>query len=508
MSYMEEAKELVRNLNQRITHSAYDIAWMARLQTSDNGDARWPDLIEWLLEHQHPDGSWGGETVYYHDRILSTLAAATALHQNGHTRQARQAVARGESYLWHSLHMLPHDPFELSGFELLLPTLLGEARSLDLNVPSHSCGYGEIQSAKLRLIPPQLLYSPRISTVHSLEFLGQSGDVKQLRDAVNEIGSVGNSPATTAYYLSLYPNSDGDERALAYLEMVRERDRLATVYPFCTFETGWVLNNLILSGLSVTEFAGRDVFDALYAGMTPDGFALDSTFGVGDGNITSVCCRVLLNAGYDVDPHILARFENPETRIFRTYDYERNVSITTNVYALNALRVFEDYPNREEVMSNIAMTLLESRQYNIYWTDKWHASPYYATCHALVGLLQDKMNTVYAYACQDTVNWIVRNQRSDGSWGFFQDDTAEETAYALISLLYYYRHEPDSLDPEILHRAASCLAIKHQKNSWTYPELWLAKSIYAPHDIVCSTTLAALILYESTFDRILLGSQL
>ena len=215
MSYVEEARELVRNLNQRMAPSPYDIAWLARLRAPQTEDVRWQDLIDWLLDHQQMDGSWGGDIVYYHDRVISTLAATIALHENGHTRRAKKAVERGERYLWHHLHMLPRDPFELSGFELLLPTLLGEARSLNLKVPSHACGYGEIQSAKLRLIPPQLLYSPKISTVYSLEFLGTDGDKDKLRAAINEGGSVGNSPATTAYYLSLCQDDEDNEPTLA-----------------------------------------------------------------------------------------------------------------------------------------------------------------------------------------------------------------------------------------------------------------------------------------------------
>jgi len=135
--------------------SPYDIAWLARLRNSGNGDARWPDLLEWLLENQHSDGSWGGETVYYHDRIICTLAAIVALRESGHTRQVQKAIGRAERYLWHHLHLLPRDPFELVGFELIFPTLLGEALALGLDVPIHTCGYGEIQTAKLRLIPPR-----------------------------------------------------------------------------------------------------------------------------------------------------------------------------------------------------------------------------------------------------------------------------------------------------------------------------------------------------------------
>jgi halimadienyl-diphosphate synthase len=498
MNYVEEAKELVRNLGQRMGPSPYDIAWLARVGALTDRSARWPDLIDWLLENQHLDGSWGGEIEYYHDRIISTLAAAIALYENGRTEQTSRAISRAESYLWRHLHRLPHDPYELSGFELIFPTLLEEARALGLDVPVHTCGYGEIQSAKLRLIPPQMLYSPHISTVYSLEFLGQGGDVERLRQAVNDSGSVGNSPATSAYYLSLcHRDGEQDERVLAYLDEIRERERMITVYPFRIFESGWVLNNLIFSGLALATLADQSVLDALNAEMATTGMPLDTTFGIGDGDITSVCCRVLLSAGYDVDPLILANFENPESRVFRTYNYERNVSVSTNIHALDALSLMPHYPNRSEVRKQVIVTLLENRKYNIYWTDKWHASPYYATSHALVALL--KQEDYLIHECRHTIDWILHNQNHDGSWGFYGTSTAEETAYALTALLTYHRY--DRLDPEVLHRGASYLAQTYQGAHSTYPELWLAKSIYAPYDIIRSAILAALILYGDTLGR-------
>ena len=39
MNYVEEARELVQNLNQRMGPSPYDIAWLARLRNSADGDA-------------------------------------------------------------------------------------------------------------------------------------------------------------------------------------------------------------------------------------------------------------------------------------------------------------------------------------------------------------------------------------------------------------------------------------------------------------------------------------
>lgn len=492
MSLREEARALVESLNQRMSPSAYDAAWMARLRGSD-GDPRWPSLTEWLLDRQHADGSWGGAIEYYHDRLISTLAAIIALEENGGSRRALAAVDRGVRYVWHATQRLWLDPFELSGFELIFPTLLAEARGLGLDVPSHAYGYDEVQAEKLKLIPPEMLYSPKISTVYSLEFLGRSVDAHLLRNTIGENASVGNSPATSAYYAMISRN----DTTLSYLNSIVDEHRIVTVYPFRIFELSWVLFFLSHSGLPIADLVPEARLDALYGEMSPAGFALDPTFGPTDGDITSVCCAVLLLAGYDLDPDVLRRFQDEQRCLFRTYGYERNVSVTTNVHALNALNLWTEYPNREEVRSEILLTILDSRQHNTFWTDKWHASPYYPSCHALITLAEEGPHLVYA--CEPTIEWLTHTQRENGSWGFFDHGTAEETAYALTALLHCNRYY--DVDDEILHRGADYLMSADLGPDAAYPELWLAKSIYSPYDIVRSGILASLILYEETFGR-------
>lgn len=495
MDYKEEAKRLVRGLDQRMAPSAYDTAWLARLRTSCGHEPVWPDAIEWLLENQHPDGSWGGQIAYYHDRIICTLAALIALRENGQNHGSQEAITRAERYLWHHLHHLPRDPFELAGFELIFPTLIDEARSLGLDVPGHTCGYGEIQTAKLRLIPPELLYSPHISTVYSLEFLGGSADVERLRQARAINGSLGTSPATTAYYLLRNPE---DEAALAYLRTVRDHSEgVITVYPFRTYEVTWVLNNLALSGAPLTSFADDRIWQELSTGLGPDGIGMDPAFGVPDGDTTSVTCRVLIEAGCAVDPLILASFEIDGSRVFRTWEYERNVSVSTNIHALEALRLMPDYPDCRQAQEQVILMLLDNRKYKMYWTDKWQASPYYTTAHALVALLRE--GSYMAHACRDSVDWLLHTQRSDGSWGFFEPGTLEETAYALTALLHYHMFEP--IDEQIIHRGAAYLAREYETANGPYPELWISKCLFAPSDIIRSAALSALILYEEVFGR-------
>jgi len=498
MDYRDEAIELVEDLNQRLGPSAYDSGWLARLCLPGTDEPRWPDLLDWLLENQWPDGSWGGKMPYYHDRIICTLSAAIALRENGHRRRDDIAIKRAEKYLWGHLHLLNLDLFELVGFELIFPTLLATARSLGLSVPEHTYGYDRIRAAKLRLIPPELLYSSRLSVVHSLEFLGPSVDKDRLRMALAENGSLGNSPAATAFYLSLYPD---DESALGYLEGVREHlSQIIYLYPCQNFELTWVLNNMAFcDAVPLGEFASPAVWQNLRNELSPIGIGLDSSFGVLDGDITSVTTRLLIKAGYDVDSQALSRFENKEAGLFRTYEYERNVSVGTNVHALEAMTVLPNYPNKQAMCQNVLTALLAERKYNLYWIDKWHISPMYATSHVVVALIKAGLAPDDDLFVQ-SVLWFLHTQREDGSWGFFQQGTLEETAYVLTALLHYHRAK--AVDVELLHRGAAYLQRNYRGLYSTFPELWIGKCLYVPHDIVRAAVLAALILYESMFGRI------
>ncbi len=503
MTYKQQAQELIKNLNQRLNPSPYDIAWMARIQVE--GTPRWPALLDWLLDQQYDDGSWGSEITYYHDRIICTVTAVNTLKLYDHSPQIKVAITRAEHYLWHHLHLLHRDPSDLVGFELLFPTLLTDAKRNDLNLPNHTCGYGKIQAEKLRLIPPDLLYSPKVSIVHSLEFLGDIGELDRLCKAVNPLNdSLGNSPATTTYLWLMIQKHGLDasecDKLLAYLDEVHHHNQYSmVVYPFTTFETTWVLNNLWFSGLPLTEFAEPPVFEKLQAEISPYGIGADATFGIPDGDSTAVGIKILESAGYPVPHKILAQFEDKEASLFRTYQFERDPSVSTNTHALETLLCMDNhYPNKQETVAKITLMLLDQRKYNIYWTDKWHISPYYATSHVVIALLAYGDKFVLD-SCGPTIEWLLNTQYEDGSWGFFMQGTAEETAYALTALLHYHQYKP--VNTEILHRGATYLA-KAYKNDPLYPAMWIEKCLFAPYDIIKSAILSALILYEEMFGKI------
>jgi len=238
------------------------------------------------------------------------------------------------------------------------------------------------------------------------------------------------------------------------------------------------------------------VWETLHKDLTEKGAGFDPTFGIADGDTTSVTTLVLKLAGYTIDSNILAQFEG-EKHIFRTYDYERNASISTNVHALEALSLFPQYPNRRESQDRILAFLLGHRAFDTYWVDKWHASPYYSTAHVLAGI--SRASPSILGECRRTIEWLVHTQREDGSWGFFDLGTAEETAYALAALLHCSQYFPTN--KSVLRRGAAYLyqELESAQNNYHYPPLWIDKSLYVPQDIVKASILATLILYEETF---------
>jgi halimadienyl-diphosphate synthase len=195
---------------------------------------------------------------------------------------------------------------------------------------------------------------------------------------------------------------------------------------------------------------------------------------------------------------VLTSFQDPKTLLFRTYTFERNISISTNVHALEALHYLPQFPERDATRDSVLTALLRQLTYDMYWTDKWNASPYYVTSHAVVALLE--IGGTLARACLPSIEWILHTQHDNGAWGHFQIGTAEETAYALIALLHYHRRERFA-DVSILQRAAEYLVSQVDNPMESLPPLYIGKVLYAPREIVRATILAALILYEETFGR-------
>jgi halimadienyl-diphosphate synthase len=487
------AEELLGEPSTRpgITGVPYDTAWLAGLpEAPDRRSSRFPTTLRWLADNQLADGSWGSSVRYEHDRILCTLASLAPLAEFGRRAEDRRAVDAGTRYLWQHGHLLGHEPVELVGFELLLPALVQRARAAGVAVPPHLDIYAAERARKLDLIPAAALYSPRATVVHSLEFLGERADITRLGEAQGVHGAIGNSPAATAFYLG--QTHLDDARALSYLESCLDHSGGATapvLHPCETFELLWAAYHLFLGGAATQRLLRPLERQQLLAAVRQAGVSLSPTFPIPDADDTAVALLLLHDLGEQVDPRVLKGFEAADGS-FVSFPYERHSSVGVNAHVLHALARVPGYPEADLAIERI-LTYLADQHSGMYWIDKWHISPLYATAHVLRALddLPPAHRARLAHLVDLSRLWLRQSQNPDGSWGFYGQPTPEETAYGLLALLA--TRETDQRDADRCRAAANFLEAA-VRNHVPNPPLWIDKCLYIPPLVVNAAIEAAL----------------
>ena len=483
-------QELVLDIRRRpnaISASAYDMAWLAWLM---------PAARDWLCDAQRPDGSWGAELEYYHDRVVCTLAAVNALAATSANGHDLQRIQRGIRYLETAALRLPEDPTDTVGFELLAPSLVGIGQGLGLELDEVARAlepYQAIYRQKLALIPPQMLYSPRATVAHSIEFIGfgrlDRAAIAPLRMAN---GSIHCSPAATAF---CQVAGAGSAAGQDYLSATMEYGRggLPTLAPFELFEIIWSLLHLyIAGGLAGVQRDVQPLMDRMQAAWGLEGIGLAEGFPP-DFDNTASAYMLLAALGRAPDPAVFKAYEEDDH--FRCYPYERNISLDVHIHLVMALRRAPDFPGNDDMLLK-AIHILSRHLQSECITDKWHVSPYYSTAHAVIALSGLVADSLIA----DQIGWLCRTQQADGRWTaypHFPPAAVEETAHALLALLVVQKHK-GSIPHPIIQRGMAYLKT-HYRDHQALPALWVGKGLYHPLHITRSIFLAAFALYEELY---------
>ncbi len=487
MDFRHSIKELLKQVGPgRILNTAYDTAWIARLRDLDAKLGE--PALEWLRENQLPDGSWGTENPrYYHDRLICTLSAMTALARYG-TPQDRPRWQRAQLALETITKGLPADASGGTiGFEMIAPTLLSEVKTMGLSEKHWNGTLGQLEhyrAAKIAALPGGMI-NRFVTVAFSAEMAGPDGvrllDVSSLQE---ENGSVGNSPSASAYF-ALYVRPD-DAPIMNYLRQTVNPDGGAPdVAPFDVFEQAWTLWNIFLTGPLDQETLSLckphlDFLQKVWRPGTGIGFAAGYTPTDSDG--TSFVYDTLSRFGRPPDLESVYYYEQDD--YFRCFALEANPSISANIHVLSALRQ-AGLPVTHPSVQKVVNFLRRVQTIQLFWFDKWHSSPYYSTSHMIMtcaGWYQDE-------TIENAVYWMLETQNRDGSWGFYMP-TAEETAYALQALVAWKRCG-HAVPTQVLAKGAAWLA---DHVDLPYPPLWIGKCLYCPVLVVRSAILSALIL--------------
>ncbi len=494
-----EIQKLLKEIGPgRMSSTAYDTAWVARLGEVDQGLSN--QAMEWLNVNQLPDGSWGAKDIfYYHDRVISTLAAMIALTRRGRRAHDKlqidkglQALERITSGATQGLASAPNGA--TVGFEMIAPTLVAEAENLGIIKQQGNRILGRMAQMRARKMEKLAGYkiSKYVTPAFSLEMVGQ--DKQSLIDIDNlqeSNGSVSNSPSATAFFATYL--KQGDEKSLTYLHRVVDSDGGSPDFaPIDVFEIAWTLWNLNLIPDFSNELRAQftpflEILNRSWSVDSGIGTAIDGT--IKDGDDSGLVYDVLAGFGYQKDISTILKYE--EDDFFRCFQLESNPSISTNIHILGALGR-AGYTASDSSVLKILKFLRSSASSDGFWLDKWHSSPYYATSHAIIASHQFDEGI-----CQPAIDWIVSSQQENGAWGAFDIPTAEETAYA-VQALCVWKRAGNKVNDVCVMRGVRWLV---EYDNMPHKPLWIGKALYCPTLVVRSAILSALELARQTYDK-------
>jgi hypothetical protein len=491
----------------QVSSSVYETARLVTLAPWLRGHA---ERVGYLLQQQRPDGAWGGPEGY---ALVPTLSAVEALLSTARRADSPPTVAsaadRGLIALsrWRSgshVFALPDTP----AIEIIAPALV-RAVNRHLAALRHTpvAALAHWAAAQVSL-PSDLSESALLAVesiidgggavpdklLHSLEVAGPLRQmIAGLRPAAP--GAVGASPAATAAWLGGEPARD--RNAVHYLETLATRDggAVPSVTPVTAFERAWVVTALADAGAvgAIQPEIGAELAAAIGPAGAAGGAGLPP-----DADTTSTVLVALARLGRPVNPDCLDAFATPTH--FQTWHGERTASVSTNAHVLEALGRLPAAvgPRTGRVRRNLSRWLVERQGPDGAWTDKWHASPYYASACSALALHRAGRGPEAGRAVRSTVEWVVDTQRSDGSWGRW-GGTPEETSYAMQILLL--TRAAVGSDGAAVGDAPAAAVRGH-----TYlldaagrvddPPLWHDKDLYLPAAVVRANLLSALRLAE------------
>ncbi|MBK1786984.1 prenyltransferase/squalene oxidase repeat-containing protein [Prauserella cavernicola] len=488
----ETATALVADMSAdpwgRFSPSVYETGRLVALTPSLPEHER---RVDFLLRQQRSDGRWGGPGDY---DIVPTLSAVDALMREQRRPAAAPRVGDAAARGLHALTNRLRDNDSLPdtvAVELMVPGLVDDIndqleRVGSVPLPTPKGTYADLL-AQLRSavahdypLPDKLL--------HSLEIVGPPAQgAAFVTPAQGTV--VGCSPAATAAWLGDRAVRDEHDPCVRYLRAVQDpTGGIPVAAPLALFERSWVLSTL--AGIGVRFHAPPDLVASLHAAFTDEGAA--GGWGLPpDADDTATALLALALLGSPRSPECLWTYDTGEH--FACFPDERTPSTSTNAHVLQAIgaSLTPELPDRDRYVAaagRVTRWLAECQQSDGSWRDKWHASPYYATVCCATALAEHGGPEAEP-AVRKAVAWLLATQREDGSWGHW-DGTAEETAYAMRTLL----HPAIRAGEHAAARGATYL----RRPQAEHPALWHDKDLYTPLRIVETEILAALHLARTT----------
>ncbi|XP_020237613.1 ent-kaur-16-ene synthase, chloroplastic isoform X2 [Cajanus cajan] len=252
---LEDSKERIRKMFNKVelSVSSYDTAWVAMIPSPSSPHAPFfPQCLNWLLDNQLLDGSWGlpdCHPLLRNDALLSTLACILALKQWG---VGEDQINKGLQFIESNITSIndekQHPPI---GFGILFPSMIEYAQNLGINLPIGATSLETmIQKRELELQRGSESNSQgwREYLAYVSEGMLESQDWKTVMKYQRKNGSLFNSPATTAAVFKHLKNAE----CLNYLQSLLEKfgNAVPTIYPLDIYVRLYMIDSLERLGIN------------------------------------------------------------------------------------------------------------------------------------------------------------------------------------------------------------------------------------------------------------------
>lgn len=249
-AFSERTTERIRELFNKVqlSVSSYDTAWVAMVPSPySSGGPCFPECIDWLLDNQLSDGSWGlpQHPLLIKDALSSTLASVLALKR---WDVGEEQVDKGLHFIGSNITSATdeneHSPI---GFDIIFPGMVEHAKELDLKLPLEPKVFDAMLHRRGLELKRAYSEGRKSYLAYISEGMGKLQDWEMAMKYQRKNGSLFNCPSSTAAaFMHLQ-----DAGCLKYLRSLLEEfgNAVPAVYPLDIHARLCVVDNVERLGI-------------------------------------------------------------------------------------------------------------------------------------------------------------------------------------------------------------------------------------------------------------------
>ncbi|KAM7466317.1 hypothetical protein LguiB_013879 [Lonicera macranthoides] len=360
-----------------LSASSYDTAWVAMVPSnrdSPNQQPCFPGCLEWVMENQKADGSWGLSSNHpslVKDSLSSTLACVLALQK---WKVGEQLVQKGLDFIGSKRYavMDKHQSSPI-GFDIIFPSMINYPNDLGLNLHLDSDFVNVMfHNRHLQL---QSFRGKEGHLVYYAEGLDESYEWKEvMKNQQRSNGSLFNSPATSAAALIQFH----DDKCFDYLQSLSKIHGKAvpTIYPFDVYSRLCMVD--IVDRLGINRYFKHEI--KIILDETHRCWQQRSEQIILDVSCCALAFRLLRMNGYEVSSDALADFVDDEHFFSTVSPQFTTIDTIIHLYRASQVAIFPDEPILDKI--NVWTRTFLKHQYSsnqdIVYDEKLHKEVDYA----------------------------------------------------------------------------------------------------------------------------------